>query len=502
MNQPNDSIIKVIGVGGGGSNAVTHMFRKGIVGVDFIICNTDRQALENSPVPTKITLGEKGTGAGAKPEVGKSAAIGSIDNIKTAIGSQTEMVFITAGMGGGTGTGAAPVVAEECKKMGLLTVGIVTTPFMWEGPKRKRSSKDGIQELKDCVDTLIIISNDKLRNIYGNLNMKEAFAKADDVLAIAAKGIAEIITVNGMVNVDFEDVKTVMEKDVENNNGGVAIMGTGRASGEGRAMKAVKEAMESPLLNDNDIKGAKNILLNITTDVNGITMDEFAEISDFIQQEAGGNADIIWGNCIDEDMEDEIKIVLIATGFPTKQDNMWSDEPQVKKVNLNAPVETVNRTVNELNIKTTNVEPTPVEQPKIEPTIEETPKKDERVTVVGFDEYDYDSAIKKHEESITIPENKKINWGKPHKVKSNIDDDTEQLKKELSLRRLKLERLGYKTSSENVDQLKNQSAFKRKNIDLEKAHPSNEHLLSDRTVGENSETNYFGRNKFLHQDVD
>ena len=311
------SIIKVIGVGGGGSNAVNHMFKQGIRGVDFIICNTDSQALDISPIPNKVQLGSSltdGRGAGSIPEVGKNAAIENIEEIREMLDGSTKMLFITAGMGGGTGTGAAPVIAAVAKEMGILTVGIVTIPFGFEGRKRRMQADSGLEELRANVDTLLIVSNDKLRDLYGNLRLGEAFSKADDILTDAAKGIAELITVTGYINVDFEDVKTVMR------DSGVAVMGTGHASGEQRALKAVEMALSSPLLNDNNIKGASDILLYMASGTEELSMDEVAEITDYIQEEAGLTAEMIWGNGIDESLEDSISITVIATGFATNSD--------------------------------------------------------------------------------------------------------------------------------------------------------------------------------------
>ena len=306
------SIIKVIGVGGGGSNAVNHMYNQGITGVDFVICNTDAQALALSPIPNKIQLGTtltEGLGAGANPEVGKNAAIEDIENIKAILQNNTKMVFITAGMGGGTGTGAAPVIAEVAREMGILTVGIVTIPFSFEGRRRKQQAEDGLNALRNHVDTMLIINNDKLRMIHGNLKMGECFSKADDILTTAAKGIAEIITVAGYINVDFEDVKTVMK------DGGTAIMGSATAEGENRAIQAVTKALESPLLNDNEINGANFILLNVTSGDEEITMDEIDEITDYIQKQAGYTAELIWGNGTDASLGNKVCVTVIATGF-------------------------------------------------------------------------------------------------------------------------------------------------------------------------------------------
>lgn len=306
------SIIKVLGVGGGGSNAVNHMFHLGIKDVDFIVCNTDAQALANSPVPIKLQLGAsltEGRGAGNKPEIGKQAAIESLENLTEILSVHTKMIFITAGMGGGTGTGAAPVIAKAARDMGILTVGIVTIPFKNEGPMRVNQALDGIAELEKHVDSLLVINNEKIRQIYGNLRLSEAFSRADDVLAVAAKGIAEIITVHGFINVDFADVQTVMT------HSGVAIMGTGTAEGEGRAVEAIKEALSSPLLNDTDIKGAKNILLNVISGDDEVTMDEIGQIIDYVKECSGPHTDLIWGNGNDPNLGSKISATVIATGF-------------------------------------------------------------------------------------------------------------------------------------------------------------------------------------------
>ena len=313
-----NSLIKVIGVGGGGSNAVNYMFNQGIRGVDFIICNTDAQALESSAVPHKVQLGAaltEGRGAGSAPAVGKEAALESIEEIRNILKSdnnKTSMVFITAGMGGGTGTGAAPIIAQLAREMGILTVGIVTVPFGFEGKKRHDHAEDGVLEMRAAVDTLLIIRNDKLRELFGNLSMKQAFGHADEVLCTAAKGIAEVMTLTGLVNVDMNDVKTVMK------DSGVAIMGSGRASGEGRAKKAVDLALESPLLNDSDIFGAKHVLLNITHGEEELLMDEVSEITDAIQDRAGMNANVIWGYGQDNRLGNDISVTVIATGWNAK----------------------------------------------------------------------------------------------------------------------------------------------------------------------------------------
>ena len=303
------NIIKVMGVGGGGSNAVTHMFSEGITGVDFILCNTDDQALQKSPVENKLHIGDHALGAGNVPSEGRKAAEQTEDKIREALEGDTKMLFITAGMGGGTGTGAAPVVARIARELGILTVGIVTLPFSFEGKRRQQQAQEGITELRKNVDALLVISNDKLREEYGNMKLTDAFKKADDVLKIAAKGIAEIITVTGYVNVDFEDVNNVMRES------GKAIMGSGYAVGEDRALRAVEEAVHSPLLDDSDITRAKNILVYITSGTEEVKLDEVTEINEYVQEATGKVSEIIWGNGEDMSLEDGLRVTLIATGF-------------------------------------------------------------------------------------------------------------------------------------------------------------------------------------------
>ncbi len=311
------SIIKVIGVGGGGGNAVNHMFSQDIEGVNFIICNTDAQALANSGIPNRVQLGPhltQGLGAGANPEIGRQATEESLEEIKRILEVNTKMAFITAGMGGGTGTGGAPIIAKICKDLGILTVGIVTTPFAYEGKKRQLQAEEGIKTLKGYVDTLLVISNDKLRHQFGNLKMRDAFAKADNVLATAAKCITDVINSTGQINVDFADVCTVMR------NGGVAILGSSAVSGEGRAYKAIEEALNSPLLNDNEISGAKWILININSaeGENEFTMDEVEIIQNHLVSQAGEGTDVIMGLGYDNSLDDKLGITLIATGFQHK----------------------------------------------------------------------------------------------------------------------------------------------------------------------------------------
>ena len=301
----NSSDIKVIGVGGGGSNAVNHMYNQGIEGVDFIVCNTDRQSLSESPVPCKIQLGvdlTDGRGAGMIPEVGMNAAMENIEDIRELLSNNTKMVFVTAGMGGGTGTGAGPVIAQVAKDMGILTVGIVTVPFNFEGRRRLEQAQEGLERMRQNVDTLLIISNDRLKEFGKDMTLSNAFSHADNILSVAAKGIAEVIKKTGIINVDFNDVNTVMR------NSGHAIMGSAEVEGENRAMKAVETALSSPLLNDNDIHGARYILLNITYGAKEVMMDEISEITNFIEDAAGVGADVIWGHGYDESLGDKLSI--------------------------------------------------------------------------------------------------------------------------------------------------------------------------------------------------
>ena len=325
-NQSN--IIKVIGVGGGGSNAINHMFKQGIKGVDFVICNTDSQALNNSGVPNKIQLGvnlTEGLGAGANPEIGEQSAVESLEDIRTMLSTNTKMVFITAGMGGGTGTGAAPIIAKMAKEMDILTVGIVTMPFEFEGKIRNAQAHQGIEKFRKTVDSLVIINNNKLREVYGNLGFKAGFSKADEVLSTAARGIAEVITHHYLQNIDLRDAKTVLS------NSGTAIMGSSSASGKNRAQEAITNALDSPLLNDNKITGAKNVLLLIVSGAQEITIDEIGEINDHIQAEAGYGANIIMGVGEDEGLGDAISVTIIATGFDVDQQNDITNT-EVKKV--------------------------------------------------------------------------------------------------------------------------------------------------------------------------
>lgn len=326
LEQPNSSIIKVVGVGGGGCNAVKNMFEEGIEGVNFIVCNTDAQAMKNNPVPVRIQLGvtlTQGRGAGNLPEQGEQAAIENLDDVRAVLEPETKMVFITAGMGGGTGTGAAPVIAKLARELDILTIAVVTIPSKSEGKRRFEQALEGVEKLKTYVDSMLVISNEKLHRIYGNLPASQAFKKADNIITTAVKGVAEIITLHGNINIDFADVSTVMAGSE------VFIMGTGVAEGPDRAMSAVRQALESPLLDSNSIRGTKDILLNIISGEDEITMGEIGEIIDFLQDEAGQDATIIWGNGIDKKLENQISVTIIATGFDVNPNRHFQNPSEV-----------------------------------------------------------------------------------------------------------------------------------------------------------------------------
>ncbi|MCH8546357.1 MAG: cell division protein FtsZ [Cryomorphaceae bacterium] len=374
FNEPNDTlefdlpknppaVIKVIGVGGGGGNAVNHMSTLGIRGVDFFVCNTDNQALVSSPVPNKIQLGRsltEGLGAGANPEVGRQAAEESAQEIIELLSNNTKMVFITAGMGGGTGTGAAPVIARLAKEAGILTVGILTTPFQFEGSSRLKQAEEGIEQMRKNVDSLIVINNNKLREVYGNLGFKAGFSKADEVVAIAVRGIAEVITHQYNINIDLRDANTVL------NNSGTAIMGSARATGENRAKEAIVKALDSPLLNDNHIRGAKNVLLLIVSGQEEITIDEIGEINDHIQQQAGGGANIIMGVGEEEDLGNDVSVTVIATGFSTdKQETVSVHKTRRIVHTLEEDQEVSQKVFEKPLISNEQEEPMPMETPDL-----------------------------------------------------------------------------------------------------------------------------------------
>ena len=465
-------IIKVLGVGGGGSNAVNHMFRQGIVGVDFAICNTDAQAMEISPVPTKIQLGPhltEGRGAGSKPNMGALACEESIEDVKKYLGDNCKMLFITAGMGGGTGTGAAPIIAKAAQEMDILTVGIVTVPFTFEGRRRSSQAFEGLESLKENVDTIIIISNDKLRAIDGNLSLSGAFSQADDVSTTAAKGIAEIITVPGYVNVDFEDVNTVMRSS------GVSIMGTGQAEGENRSRRAVDEAMNSPLLEDNNIQGAEHILLNITSGNKEVTMDEIFEITEFVQEEAGFGTDLIWGNCYDESLGDAISVTLIATGFDKNGSKNKMSAPNQKKVVVSLDED---------------------EQPKKDAEL----RKEEvqpKAPTVEFDNL---------KENISEINRRRFSGNEPFiKTQQREQEILEQQARINSeaQRRERLRNTQVKlTNPGSVGDLENQPAYLRRGVSLDQTPNSAEDPQSRWSVTDGEKPEIKEDNKFLHDNVD
>lgn len=475
------SIIKVVGVGGGGGNAVANMFKEGIQGVDFAVCNTDIQALDNNPVDVKIQLGPhltEGRGAGSKPEVGKQSCLESIDDIKEFLNDGTKMLFVTAGMGGGTGTGAAPIVAKAAKEMGILTVAIVTLPFKFEGNRRQRYAVEGLEELKSNVDAYLVISNDRLSEIHGNLALSAAFNEADQILTTAAKGIAEIITVPGYINVDFEDVNTVMR------GSGIAIMGSAEAEGEDRARRAIDAAMNSPLLEENDIRGAQHILLNISSGKKEVTMHEVSEITDYVQEEAGYGTNIIWGNCFDETLGEKLCVTLIATGFrPTHIETAKA----VKENKVRIPLDESSAFTEDNGISIGVSE-------------------GEKTNVVDFEEDDVRQAIDalNHDFSFYQADSDK----REPKVKENIKEERydHQFKKLEDARRSYMRN----TIAPNFDNpkaindMENEPAYKRRNVNLDDvAEMKGAKSLSRFVVGPDDDNPLReSNNSFLHENVD
>ncbi|WP_286710331.1 MULTISPECIES: cell division protein FtsZ [Sphingobacterium] len=559
MLKEQSSIIKVIGVGGGGGNAVNHMYKQGISGVDFIVCNTDAQALELSPIPNKVQLGislTEGMGAGADPDVGENSAIESIEDIKRMLGTNTKMLFITAGMGGGTGTGASPVLAKAAKELGILTVAIVTTPFTFEGKRRRSQAEEGLSELRKYVDSYLVISNDRLREIFGNLTMTAAFAKADDILTTAAKGIAEIITIPGYVNVDFKDVRTVM------NDSGVAIMGNAIAEGEDRALRAVEGALASPLLKDNEIEGARYILLNITSGTKEVTMDEVAIITDYIQEKAGLSADLIWGNCIDENFEDELSVTIIATGFQTSEER--DKERENTKVSMPLTAEPANSFIKPVSqvapreVPATNSFVTPVQRVDTPVPSSNTPTPNnlqsdlftsprnavqQQVAVeepqvirhdLGFDGgYEEETSFGDNDfqlktspsvfqfqmptvfDSYTAPSasayeekptfsssttNEQVEVPQVEEEQVSFEDQLVRTKERI----LRLKELSMKLKSSNgLHELENEPAYKRKQMSLEDTPHSSQSQVSRFTLSfEDGNTEIRPNNSFLHDNVD
>jgi cell division protein FtsZ len=521
------------------------MYKQGIKGVDFIVCNTDQQSLDISPVPLKIVLGSsltKGRGAGSLPEVGKNAAIESIEEVKAILGNNTEMVFITAGLGGGTGTGAAPVIAQAAKEMGILTVGIVTIPFGFEGKKRKAQADAGLESLKANVDTLLVISNDKLREIYGNLKVTEAFGHADDILTTAAKGIADIITTTLQINTDINDVKTVMK------NSGVAIMGSAQASGEHRSLRAVEQAMASPLLNDSNIKGARYVLVNVTCGEDEITMDELGEITDYIQDAAGMTAEVIKGYGVDSSLGDKVNVTIIATGFnsnadlgiqieraPEKKVYSLMDEP--KKVEV-APIEnTVSKSEEmtsfikgeEISVVSENIVPM-VDETSVSMNVEQEEILSENEPFMFVREEETPAAEFTEEKQVTfefeIANNANVSIDEAEEIQQSFEEpvmfnepvieskqenviiskveENEQLKKAQD-RVAKLKELSFKLKSPNgLSELENEPAYKRRNINLDSTPHSSESQVSRYTLseGDDKKVEIKPNNSFLHDNVD
>ena len=542
MPKEQSSIIKVIGVGGGGSNAVNHMYRQGIKGVDFIVCNTDHQALDISPVPTKIPLGQsltEGRGAGSIPEIGKNAAIENLDEIKDILAKNTKMIFVTAGMGGGTGTGAAPVIAQTARDMGILTVGIITVPFTFEGRKRRTQAEDGIEQMRDAVDTLLVINNDKLREMFGNLSLVNAFEQADDVLAIAAKGIAEVISVTGQINVDFNDVNTVMK------DSGVAIMGSAEAEGDDRATKCVEQALSSPLLNDNNIEGATYVLLNITYGDKAVLMDEISDITDYIQEEAGSTADVIWGHGHDETLGEKLCVTIIATGFKTtphtglsfkapekKRMNLEDERPTEITQEVESPVEEEIVSVNNELKSAEEVEDIMTKKYLLEEeeVDQSTMEENENSQVVTVTNTDYDAPIPspdldkndgkirfllEDDEIVDEVDEKEIELKKDQQVEESTSfqsQDENNLNEAKEIIDERLERIKKATqklrSPLGLNEMENVPAYKRRNVELDELNPSSESDVSKYTLWESEDDNGEKRtglsdnNSFLHDNVD
>ncbi|MCF8332293.1 MAG: cell division protein FtsZ [Bacteroidales bacterium] len=492
------SIIKVLGVGGGGGNAVNHMYRQGIKDVDFMVCNTDAQALEDSPVPTKVQLGgslTEGRGAGSIPDVGRKAVLENVDDIAAALEKNTKMLFITAGMGGGTGTGGAPVIAAKAREMDILTVGIVTVPFSFEGRKRRQQAEEGIRELKENVDSLLIVSNDKLRELYGNLKLTEAFSKADDILATAAKGISELITDTGHINVDFEDVKTVMK------DSGVAIMGMGVAGGEQRSVKAIEMALSSPLLNDNHIQGAKDILLYIASGEEEIQMDEVSEITDYIQDESGATAEIIWGNGVDESLGDKIAVTVVATGF------------QSNGLDATAPGESKDPVVYNLNDSRKNIADNSLENESSNEFELFSANDKETEDTSEPDEYGFKvKKVSKHKKetnedhTLTDTENKHNTENDESEVQHSnnverISDSVSNFDSNERIRKLRELHMKIKTQ-EGLQEAENVPAFVRRKVRLKQNKPASESEISRFTLSDDDDIDMEKGNSYLHDNVD
>ncbi|RSK33866.1 cell division protein FtsZ [Hymenobacter metallilatus] len=489
------SIIKVIGVGGGGSNAVNHMFSQGIKDVEFVICNTDKQALASSTVPNRLQIGAdltEGLGAGANPERGKQAAIESREQIRELLSNGTKMVFITAGMGGGTGTGAAPVIAKVAKELGILTVGIVTAPFLFEGKKKRQQAEQGIKELSDNCDTVLVILNDRLREIFGNLPIRSAFAKADNVLSTAAKSIAEIITVTADVNVDFEDVKTVMK------DSGAAVMGSSITEGENRAQRAAEEALASPLLNNTDIHGAQKILLSIMSgDQAELEMDELTEITEYIQEKAGQNAEVIFGHGIDPTLGQSIRVTVIATGFARDAHNITNVVAREAEAAVAQPDP-------QINIFDKDRQEAPA-APVIPTFGSPVPAAAEPQPVTRYDLETSAPAPASYDASVvsapSMPAPEPVlsqQPGQPAATHHSLPRPSLDARAEE--RRQRLQALSNGLNSEAIKDQLETPAYLRRQVKLENVVPSSEQNISRFNLSDDNEL--LGDNRFLHDNVD
>ena len=482
------SIIKVIGVGGGGSNAVNHMFSQGIKDVEFVICNTDKQALASSSVPNRLQIGAdltEGLGAGANPERGKQAAVESREQIRELLSNGTRMVFITAGMGGGTGTGAAPVIAKVAKELGILTVGIVTAPFMFEGKKKRLQAEQGIKELSDNCDTVLVILNDKLREIYGNLPIRSAFAKADTVLSTAAKSIAEIITVTADVNVDFEDVKTVMK------DSGAAVMGSSVTEGENRAARAAEEALASPLLNNTDIHGAQRILLSIMSgDQAELEMDELTEITEYIQEKAGQNAEVIFGHGIDPTLGQSIRVTVIATGFARDAHNITEVIP--RDDSNAAPAREPAEAAEPTSFVPTFGSPAPAEPEVVKLDLETSPPQHDPAPVAAPSTPAPEPQLQ-YQHQRPQPQSGSATTAQHALPRPSLDVRAEE-------RRQRLQALSNGLTNETLKDQLETPAYLRRQVKLENVVPSSEQNVSRFNLSDDNEL--LGDNRFLHDNVD
>ena len=489
------SIIKVIGVGGGGSNAVNHMFNQGIKDVEFIVCNTDAQALNNSPVPNRLQIGvhlTQGLGAGANPDVGKNAALENKEEIRELLHENTKMVFITAGMGGGTGTGAAPVIAKVAKELDILTVGIVTVPFGFEGKKKMQQAELGIRELKQNCDTVLVILNDKLREIYGNLAISDAFGRADNVLTTASKGIAEIITVPGYVNVDFEDVKTVMR------DSGAAVMGSSTTEGENRARRAAEEAISSPLLNNENIHGAQKILLSIISGEEAeLQMDELTDITEYIQEVAGTDAEVIFGHGVDPDLGESIRVTLIATGFDSYGESNKENQKTVYDLESNKQIGLFEPSEDEpagKPVKSYSFEG--FSQPSSAKAEEAPEELEEKVIKWSFDTGEQEEEV---EEAPQTVDPFQTSFLKKEETEA-IQNKRAMLQKQAADRVNRLKGMSNPVDTDNFKEKLDVPAYLRKDVRLQDVPHSSEKNISRYQL--NDDNQILGQNRFLHDNVD